>query len=84
MYRILVVEDDYLIRDFIKVYFESREIKVIEATDGLEAIQQINENFDLVLLDIMMPHLNGYEVCEKLRVKKQTPIIFISALSEDE
>ncbi len=84
MIKILLVEDDYRIRNFIKEYFESREIRIVEASDGLEAIQQMNESFDLILLDIMMPHVNGYEVCEKLRLKKQTPIIFISALSEDE
>lgn len=84
MYKILLVEDEELIRNFIKEYFSKKEIEIIEASDGLEAIELFRDDFDLVLLDIMMPHLNGYEVCRKIRDIKQTPIIFISALFEDE
>ena len=52
--------------------------------NGYDAISFIDETIDLVLLDIMMPGIDGYEVCLQLRKKSQVPIIFISALSEDD
>ena len=84
MYHILLVEDEKLVRDFITEYFNKREIKVIEATNGYEAISLINEKIDLILLDIMMPGIDGYEVCKQIRSSSKIPIIFISALSLDD
>ncbi|MEG0367340.1 MAG: response regulator transcription factor [Coprobacillus sp.] len=84
MYKILVVEDEYHIRTIIKDYFGARDIEVIEASNGYEALQLIHNQIDLVLLDIMMPGIDGYEVCKQLRLRYQRPIIFISALSQDE
>lgn len=84
MYHILLVEDEKLVRDFITEYFNKREIKVIEATNGYEAISLINEKIDLILLDIMMPGIDGYEVCKQIRSSSNIPIIFISALSLDD
>ena len=84
MYKILLVEDEKLVRDFIVTYFSKREIEVLESTNGYEALHTMNDTIDLVLLDIMMPGIDGYEVCKQIRNTKQTPIIFISALSQDE
>lgn len=84
MYKILLVEDEKLVRDFISEYFNKRKIKVIEATTGYEALSLINDNIDLVLLDIMMPGIDGYEVCKQIRNSLNIPIIFISALSLDD
>lgn len=84
MYKILLVEDEKLVRDFIITYFSKREIEIVEATNGYEALEKLEKSFDLILLDIMMPGIDGYEVCKQIRNTKQTPIIFISALSQDE
>ena len=84
MYKILIVEDEYHIRHIIKEYFGLRNVQVIEANNGHEALQKMDKSIDLVLLDIMMPGIDGYEVCKQIRVKFSVPIVFISALSEDE
>ena len=82
MYKLLVVEDEVLIRDIIKEYFAARDYEVIEAVDGYDALNKVNQDIDMVLLDIMMPGMDGYETCKKIREKYDMPIIFISALSE--
>lgn len=84
MYRILIVEDEYHIRHILKEYFSVRDIEVIEATQGYEALELINDDIDVVLLDIMMPGIDGYEVCKQIRFQYKMPIIFISALSEEQ
>lgn len=82
--RVLLVEDEKLIRVFIVEYFSKQGAEVIEAEDGYKALTLLNDNFDIVLLDIMMPGIDGYEVCKLIRQKSDVPILFISALSEDE
>ena len=82
--KVLLVEDEKLIRMFIKEYFHKQEAEVVEACDGYEALTLLDESFDIVLLDIMMPGIDGYEVCKLIRQKSEVPILFISALSEDE
>lgn len=84
MFRILLVEDDRDIREIIVTYFSKRNIDVIEAMDGYIGLSKIDETIDLVLLDIMMPGIDGLEVCYQIRQKYQCPIVFISALSEEE
>jgi two-component system OmpR family response regulator len=82
--KILLVEDEQLIRMFIVEYFNKMGAKVVEAVDGYEALSLLNDSFDIVLLDIMMPGIDGYEVCKLIRQKSEIPILFISALSEEE
>lgn len=82
--KVLLVEDEKLIRMFIKEYFHKQEAEVVEACDGYEALTLLDDSFDIVLLDIMMPGIDGYEVCKLIRQKSEVPILFISALSEDE
>lgn len=84
MYKALMIEDQKEVRDFVKEYFNNREIEIIEAMNGYDALTLIDNRIHLVLLDIMMPGIDGYEVCQKIREKFDTPIIFISALSEDD
>ena len=84
MYKILVIEDEFHIRQIIKDYFSLKGIEVVEATQGYEALNIINETIDLILLDIMMPGIDGYEVCKQVRQKNDIPILFISALSDDD
>ena len=83
MYKVLIIEDEFHIRQIIKDYFSLKGIEVVEATQGYEALSMINETIDLILLDIMMPGIDGYEVCKQLRLKTEKPIIFMSALSQD-
>ena len=84
MYQVLLIEDDFDIRHIIKTYFEKREIQIIEACDGHQGLSLMNSQIQLVLLDIMMPGIDGYEVCQQIRYQYQCPIIFISALSEED
>lgn len=84
MYKILIVEDEYHIRNIIHEYFAMKNIEVVEACNGYEALELMNDNVDLILLDIMMPGIDGYEVCKQLRMKSSKPIIFISALQEEQ
>ena len=83
MYKIMIVEDEYHIRNIIKEYFSGRDIDIVEACNGYEAVEYIDNSIDLILLDIMMPGIDGYEVCKLIREKYKIPIIFLSALSED-
>ncbi len=82
--KVLLVEDEKLIRMFIVEYFAKEKAEVIEASDGYEGLALLDETFDIVLLDIMMPGIDGYEVCKLIRQKSDVPILFISALSEDD
>ncbi len=84
MYKILLIEDDFDIKNIITTYFQKREITVVAASDGYRGLQLLNDEIDLVLLDIMMPGIDGYEVCKQIRQNLQCPIVFISALSEEE
>lgn len=84
MYKIMIVEDEYHIRHIVKEYFRLKGIEVIEASQGYEAIDKMDSSIQLVLLDIMMPGIDGYEVCKQIRQNYDVPLIFISALSEDD
>lgn len=82
--KVLLVEDEKLIRKFIVEYFSKQGACVVEASDGYEGLALLDDTFDIVLLDIMMPGIDGYEVCKLMRQKSDIPILFISALSEDD
>lgn len=82
--KVLLIEDEKLIRQFIVEYFQKQGEEVIEASDGYEGLSLLDESFDLILLDIMMPGIDGYEVCKQIRQKNDIPILFISALSDDD
>jgi DNA-binding response OmpR family regulator len=78
--RILIVDDDPAIRKFMKANLEARNYQVLVAGDGEEGIQIIETELpDLVLLDIMMPKVDGIEVCRRVRVWSEIPIIILSA-----
>lgn len=84
MSRILVVDDEFRIREIIKKYatFEGYEVK--EAADGMEAIELANkEDFDLIIMDVMMPELDGFSACREIRKLSSTPIIVLSARGEE-
>lgn len=84
-YRILVVEDEIKLRNVLKDYFSSKQDVVYTAENGLKALELIeDEEFDAVLLDIMMPGLDGFSVCRALRKNSDVPIIFLTALSDED
>ncbi|MGL4991798.1 MAG: response regulator transcription factor [Sarcina sp.] len=83
-FTILVADDEKEIRDAIDIYLRSEGFKVIKVKDGQEAIEKLEtEPIHLVILDIMMPRLDGINACMKIREDKNIPIIMISAKSED-
>ena len=81
--KILVVDDEHLIREVIKEYAINEGYEVIEAENGLDALKVINkENIDLMILDIMMPKLDGCSVLKEIK-DKNIPVIMLSARSEE-
>lgn len=85
MKRILVVEDEKDIQNIIKAFLENAEYKVETADDGLDAINFIQKNnYDLILLDIMLPKIDGFTVCEMIRKNSNIPIIILTALTDEE
>lgn len=83
-YNILVVEDDIDIIKLLKIYLENDGHRVISAQNGLDALQIIeNIKVDLVVMDIMMPKMDGYELTMRIRSKYTIPIIILSAKNED-
>ena len=84
MYQILVVDDEARIRSIIKKYAEFEGHSVTEAGDGMEAIRLCRkEKFDLIIMDIMMPELDGFSACREIRKVTNTPIIMLSARGEE-
>ena len=85
MLKILIVEDDKSIVKVIKDYFERREFTVDYAGDGYEGEDKAYEgNYDLILLDVMMPKKDGFELCRDIRSRSEVPIIFITARERTE
>lgn len=81
---VLVVDDEREIRDAIEIYLKSEGLKVIKAKDGLEALDILENNkVHLIILDIMMPNLDGIRTCMRIRENNNIPVIMLSAKSED-
>jgi len=81
---VLVVDDEKSLRDFVRRNLEARHYKVLTASNGLEAMAIFNnEKVDLVILDLMMPHLDGLETTRRIRETSKTPIIILTALGEE-
>ncbi len=84
MRKILIVEDDLNIQTLEKDYLEANSFTVKTAADGNIGLElALNEDFDLVLLDIMLPGLDGMEICRRIREVKEIPILLVSAKKED-
>ena len=84
MQKILVVEDDIDIQDILKNHLTDAEYGVVIAHDDVDGIAKFDDTISLVLLDIMLPKIDGYGVCEVIRQKSQVPIIMLTALSDEE
>jgi len=84
MYHILVVDDEARIRSIIKKYAEFEGHTVTEAGDGMEAVRLCRkQSFDMIIMDIMMPELDGFSACREIRKISDTPIIMLSARGEE-
>ena len=81
--KIMVVDDDQDIREVIQVLLSSEGYNVIEASNGKEALELVNDDTDLIILDVMMPEMNGYQACVLLREKTKAPILFLTAKGQD-
>ena len=84
-YKVLIVEDEAKLREILCDYFKSKGELPFEASNGMQALSLIEENdYDAILLDIMMPGLDGLSVCRSIRKTNDVPIIFLTALSDEE
>lgn len=84
MERILVVDDEEKIRAIIRKYGEFEGYEIIEARDGMEAIEICKkEDFDVIILDVMMPELDGFSTCREIKKEKDIPVIMLSARGEE-
>lgn len=84
MERILVVDDEEKIRAIIRKYGEFEGYEIVEAKDGMEAIRICKtQDFDVIILDIMMPELDGFSTCKEIRKTKDIPVIMLSARGEE-
>lgn len=80
MKKILIIEDEVNLSDFIRLELEYEKYEVLVASEGREGLAKaLGEDVDLILLDLMLPGLNGIEVCRRIRAVKNTPIIMITA-----
>ncbi|QHT62208.1 response regulator transcription factor [Paenibacillus lycopersici] len=83
--RVLIVEDEIKLRELIADYLEAEGLTWLEAENGDEAVALFRESKpDLVILDIMMPGLDGYDVCEEIRKQSDVPVLFLTAKGEEE
>ena len=83
--KVLIVEDDDLMREVLTDYFTDADYEVDEATDGLSAIDKAEyKDYDLIILDVMLPELDGFSICRRIRKTKDTPIIMTTARSDED
>ena len=84
MYRLLVVDDEANIRNVVREYAEFEEYEVTEAENGMEAVALCREqDFDLIIMDVMMPRLDGFSACKEIKKRKNIPVIMLSARGEE-
>ena len=83
MDKILVIEDDSDIRNILKIYLEGESYEVLEAANGAEAMGQLDKQPDLVILDLMLPDIDGLSICKKIRQKYLYPVIMVTAKDAD-
>ena len=85
--KILIVEDDLLLAEAVSDYFEGKGWETEQVHDGVTAVEKVEaDNYQMILLDVMLPGMNGFEACRKIRQNSDIPIFFITArvLEEDE
>ena len=84
-YKVLIADDEAQIREILRVYFQKEGFQVLEAENGQEALERVEaDRPDILLLDIMMPVMDGLQVCEEVRRKYDIPIIMLTAKDDDD
>ena len=83
MKNILIADDNDEIREIVRILLESEGFNVIEAINGEEAVNKVNDDTDLIILDAMMPIKSGFKACVEIREKTSAPILFLTAKSQD-
>lgn len=84
MPKMLVVDDEVRIRELIKEYAEFNGFEVVQAEDGMDAVEKVKaQDFDIIIMDIMMPRLDGYSACKEIKKLKEIPVIMLSARGEE-
>jgi len=84
MAKILIVDDEVKIREVIREYAQFSKYETDEAADGMEAVAKVkNNDYDLIIMDIMMPKLDGFSACKEIKKEKDVPIIMLSARGEE-
>ena len=84
MNKILLVEDEDHLRHLVASYLRKENFTVIEAADGQEALDRFAEDeFCLLILDLMLPKLNGFEVCSRVRSQSRVPVLMLTARDEE-
>ncbi len=82
--KILIVDDEMHIRNVVREYAEHEGFKADEAADGMEAVAMAKaQDYDLIIMDVMMPRLDGFSACKEIRKTKDTPIIILSARDDE-
>lgn len=83
--KIMVVDDESRMRTLVKDFLKKKEFEVVEAEDGIQALElfQIHSDVDLIVLDVMMPKLDGFGVCKEIRKTSKVPIIMLTARTEE-
>jgi DNA-binding response OmpR family regulator len=80
--RILVVEDDDTVRRLIRMLLEDESFEVVEAANGQDAVDLFDQSIDLVLLDVRLPVMNGFDVCRRIRKESNVPVIMVTAQND--
>ena len=83
MKNILIADDNKDIREIVRVLLESEGYNVVEAVDGEDAINKVDDEIDLIILDVVMPKKTGFKACIEIREKTSAPILFLTAKSQD-
>ena len=84
MLKILIVDDEEMIRGVLREYVEFEGNEAFEAVDGMDAVKLCKENdYDLILMDVMMPHLDGFSAVKEIKKNKDIPVIMLSARGEE-
>lgn len=83
-WKVLVADDDPNVREIIRLYFEKQHIEMVEAQDGEAALEMVEkESPDIIILDVMMPKMDGYEACREILKRYDIPIIMLTAKGEE-
>ena len=83
MKKILFADDDPEIREVVRILLARDSYEVVEAVNGIEAVEKADHTIDLIILDVMMPGCSGVEACGEIRKKSSAPILFLTAKSRD-